>query len=224
MEEIELNLTDISEEAVANAGQYCPMLKIFKHNNSDYMAFNQGNADYADNFVMAIAKGMPQLHHLEVIGNAMTNKGLKAILDGCPQLESLDLRRCFYINLDGSFGKLCMERIRNLKLPRDSLEGHKFALDRSEDYRAMYDDMYADYDYDDDPDLEDDEDYEGLSDYDMYSGPYYNPLRDIFDDPNPGELSPFEEYVAVMHAMHAIHMENSSDSENETTDSEKSRD
>lgn len=214
LEEIELTFAAISEEALANAGQYCPMLKIFKFNKRCYMhdgrAFSQEVADGADAFVMDIAKGMPKLRHLELIGNAMTNKGLQAILDGCSQLESLDLRRCFYINLDGSFGKLCMERIKNLKLPRDSLKGHRFALDNSEDYRAMcgnhlamFDPMYDD---NDDSDPEGYEDYEGLSDYDIYCGPYYNPFR---DDPDPGELSSLE----VLAVMHAMHIGNSSDSD-----------
>ncbi|KAL8113284.1 F-box protein SKIP19-like [Apium graveolens] len=207
LEEIELTIAGISEEAVSVAGRYCPMLKIFKYNVRAYMhdgrSFSQEIADDADAFVMDIAKGMPKLRHLELIGNSMTNKGLQAILDGCLQLETLDLRRCFYINLDGSFGKLCMERIKNLKLPHDSLKGQKFALDYSEDYHAMCGDHVAMYDamYDED------EDYEGLSDYDIYCGPYYNPFK---DDSDPGEFSALEEVLAVMHAMH---IGNSSDSD-----------
>ncbi|KAK1375551.1 putative F-box/LRR-repeat protein 23 [Heracleum sosnowskyi] len=211
LEEIELTFAGISEETVANAGRYCPMLKIFKYNDRGYMhdgrPFSQEIADGADAFVMAIAKGMPQLLHLELIGSAMTNKGLQAILDGCPQLESLDLRRCFYLNLDGSFGKLCKERIKNLKLPCDSVKDHKFALDNSEYYHAMSGDHGAPYDYYDDSDPED---YEGLSDYDIYCGPYYNHFRDMSDDSDPGELSSLQEVLAVMHAMH---IGNSSDSD-----------
>ncbi|KAL8113441.1 F-box protein SKIP19-like [Apium graveolens] len=147
LEEIELTFAAISDEAVANAVQSCPMLKIFKYNDNGYMhdgrPIRQEIADYADAFCMAIAKGMPKLRHLELIGSAMTNKGLQAILDGCPQLETLDLRRCFYINLDGSFRKLCMERIKNLKLPHDSVKGHKFALDYNEQLRAMRGDHRA---------------------------------------------------------------------------------
>lgn len=225
LEEIELTFTDISEESVADASQYCPMLKIFKYNErgsrDEGQPFNQEFTDYGDDFVMAIAKGMSQIRHLQLIGSAMTNKGLQAILDGCPQLESLDLRRCFYINLDGSCGKLCRERIKDLKLPRDSVKGHKFALDSSEDYSAMCADHrsmlggnHAMFDDDDDFDLED---YEGLSDYDIYCGPYYNPFEDMFDGPNPGEFSSLVEFLAVMQAMD---IGNSSDSDQETADSE----
>ncbi|KAK1375548.1 putative F-box/LRR-repeat protein 23 [Heracleum sosnowskyi] len=228
LEEIELTFTEISDEAVANADRYCPMLKIFKCNDSGYMhdgrAFDQEIADYADDFVMAIAKAMPQLRHLELISNSMTHKGLQAILDGCPHLEFLDIRRCFFINLDGSCGKLCKERIKNLLLPHDSVKGHKFALDSSEEYRAMcgdhramYDAMCDDhramhdamYDDGDDSDLED---YEGLSDDDINCGPYYSPFRGPFTDPILGEFSSLEEFVAVMDALDTL---SSSDSDSD---------
>ena len=47
--------------------------------------------EYEDE-ALAIAETVPGLRHLQLFGNRMTNDGLKAILDGCPQLESLDLR------------------------------------------------------------------------------------------------------------------------------------
>lgn len=67
-----------------------------------------------DDFVITIAKGMPQLRHLELVGSEMTDTGLQAILDGCPHLVSLDLRRCFNINLKSTCGMLCTERIKNV--------------------------------------------------------------------------------------------------------------
>ncbi|EOA22646.1 hypothetical protein CARUB_v10003338mg [Capsella rubella] len=50
----------------------------------------------------------------------LTNTGLKAFLDGCPQLEHLDLRKCFEINLDKDLEKQCLERIKEFKHPNDS--------------------------------------------------------------------------------------------------------
>ena len=35
---------------------------------------------------VAIAKNMPELRPLQIIGNKLMNDGLLAILDGCPQL------------------------------------------------------------------------------------------------------------------------------------------
>lgn len=44
---------------------------------------------------IAIAESMPNLRHLQMLGNDLTEIGLQAILDSCLDLESLDLRRCF---------------------------------------------------------------------------------------------------------------------------------
>ncbi|KAK6781528.1 hypothetical protein RDI58_019324 [Solanum bulbocastanum] len=41
---------------------------------------------------LAISKSLPVLRHLKLIYNSMTNVGLQAFLDGCCNLESLDLR------------------------------------------------------------------------------------------------------------------------------------
>ncbi|XP_074267273.1 putative F-box protein At4g05475 [Silene latifolia] len=37
---------------------------------------------------LAISKNMPELRHLQIIGNSLTDVGLRAILDGCPHLQS----------------------------------------------------------------------------------------------------------------------------------------
>ncbi|PRQ27963.1 putative leucine-rich repeat domain, L domain-containing protein [Rosa chinensis] len=57
----------------------------------------------------AIAGTMHGLHHLMLLGNEMTNEGLCAILDGCPHLESLDLRQCLNLTLEGNMGRRCVE-------------------------------------------------------------------------------------------------------------------
>ncbi|KAL1537576.1 putative F-box/LRR-repeat protein 23 isoform X3 [Salvia divinorum] len=65
---------------------------------------------------------MPNLQHLQVYAHWMGNKGLEAILDGCPRLESLDIRRCFDLDLKGDLGKRCRQQIKHLKLPHDSTD------------------------------------------------------------------------------------------------------
>lgn len=155
MEEIALTFSIISEETVADIGQYCPMLKSFAYNNNGWK-YSIGKSS-ADAFVIAVAKCMSQLLNLQLTGSEMTNKGLQAILDGCPNLHSLDLRGCFNINLGDSCGKLCKERIKNLRLPGDSMADHKVApYDSSDedDYDNNYDMWYdaltesSDDDYD----------------------------------------------------------------------------
>lgn len=149
LEELSLVSTDISKEAIAYAGQYCPMLRSYKFVKTGWRRDKIGLTEIMcfDEEAIAIAKNMTQLRHLQLIGNNMTNKGLQAILDGCPHLVSLDLRRCFYLNVVAIVGKRCSEQIKDLKLPEDSTEDC--------DYNIMSPD-YDNYDS------------EGLSDYDIY--------------------------------------------------------
>ncbi|KAG6416177.1 hypothetical protein SASPL_123601 [Salvia splendens] len=56
---------------------------------------------------------------LEVADDAIR---LEDILEACPRLESLDVRRCFDLHLEGDLGKRCRERMKQyLKLPHDSV-------------------------------------------------------------------------------------------------------
>ncbi|KAJ0786259.1 putative leucine-rich repeat domain superfamily [Helianthus annuus] len=108
---------------------------------------------------VAIGKNLPQLTRLELIGSSMDNIGLQAILDGCCHLESLDLRRCMGLDLNGDLGKRYHQQIKYLKLPHHSLEGYLRTyniLDEYEDecdlefesYGTTSEDEYDDYDSD----------------------------------------------------------------------------
>ncbi|KAF3622847.1 putative F-box/LRR-repeat protein 23 [Capsicum annuum] len=79
---------------------------------------NQRNVE-----ALAISKSLPALSHLHLIRNSMTNIGLEAILDGCPNLESLDLRGCFNVSLDKILSSRISKQIKDVKYPRDSLAG-----------------------------------------------------------------------------------------------------
>lgn len=114
----------------------------------------------------------------------MTNVGLQAIIDGCPNLESLDLRQCFNVHLGGDMGRLCSQRIKDLRLPHDPTDDYPFndeihdSESSDEDYMAEMLGMIANYDdhmdfsleymssieCDDDGDDNDDDDDEVLVD------------------------------------------------------------
>ncbi|XVF68320.1 hypothetical protein PTKIN_Ptkin10aG0195300 [Pterospermum kingtungense] len=89
---------------------------------------------------------MHGLRHLQLVGNDLSNRGLQAILDGCPYLESLDLRNCFNVNLEGDLGKRCAEQIKNLKRPDDSILDYQFADAEMNGYRGLpeYSHLYPD--------------------------------------------------------------------------------
>nr|XP_043629263.1 putative F-box protein At4g05475 [Erigeron canadensis] len=127
LEDLSLENTIISDKDIEVAGHHCPLLKKLKINQKAYLLYGDYDESmtYRNALAVAIGKDLPELRHLELIGNTMTNIGLKAILDGCHHLESLDLRRCLYIDLKGDLGKRCSEQIKHLKLPHDSLEGYQ---------------------------------------------------------------------------------------------------
>ncbi|PON71649.1 F-box domain containing protein [Parasponia andersonii] len=123
LEELDLTLCSFSAEPLNALGRSGPHLKSLKLNCQAYRLSNVFPHEELDfnKDVIAIGKNLPGLCHLQLIGNSMTNIGLEAILDGCTNLESLDLRRCININLKGNLGKKCAE-IKHLRLPNDSLE------------------------------------------------------------------------------------------------------
>ncbi|XP_023735444.1 putative F-box/LRR-repeat protein 23 [Lactuca sativa] len=97
LEELSIYVTHISKEAIESAGHYCPMLKTLKLNNNPLRSRELSR--FPNERAIAIGKNLPELRHLELIGDKMTNVGLEVILNGCRHLESLDLRACSYIDL-----------------------------------------------------------------------------------------------------------------------------
>lgn len=133
LEELSLETTEIGPEDIEAAGRYCPLLKALKVNQKFYRFSNEDNDEESvlmwNETAIAIGKSLRELRHLELIGDSMSNMGLQAIMDGCPHLESLDMRQCLYIDLKkDDIGKRCSERIKDLKLPNDSLEGYSHLI------------------------------------------------------------------------------------------------
>ncbi|XP_059284943.1 putative F-box/LRR-repeat protein 23 [Lycium ferocissimum] len=155
LEELSLTHTTITTEGIEALGHSCPWLKSFELNNS----LDMGSGDYFENEdvrneeALAIAKNLPTLHHLQLIGNSITNKGLKAILDSCPHLVSLDLRLCKYVSLNEVLSSRISGQIKNVKLPHDSLAGLDFSFNAC----GEEDDDLSFEDYERDMSSEDDE-------------------------------------------------------------------
>ncbi|XP_057433536.1 putative F-box/LRR-repeat protein 23 [Lotus japonicus] len=115
-EEFEMSFGELSEDTLELMGKCCPHLKVLKFNTDEENGFED---DYEE---LAIAKNLPQLRHLQLMGNRLANHGLLAILDGCPNLKSLDLRVCSNVDLSGSLRERCLKQIRDLRLPEDLSE------------------------------------------------------------------------------------------------------
>ncbi|CAI9782177.1 unnamed protein product [Fraxinus pennsylvanica] len=118
LEELHFVFVKNCNDGIEATGHSCPKLRSFTLSESGYKYPQLVCNDDA----LAIAKSMPGLHHLELLGNNMTNEGLQAILDGCPLLESLDIRKCFNLDLSGDLGNRIAQKIKDFKCPEDSME------------------------------------------------------------------------------------------------------
>ncbi|XLT37137.1 hypothetical protein HN873_068429 [Arachis hypogaea] len=100
----ELDITHcycITPSFLESFGQACPLLKTFKFNYDrplDHYYISSRLRRTNNEYAYAIARSMPQLRRLQLLGSTLDYDGLHAILNGCPHLESLDLRHC--INCD----------------------------------------------------------------------------------------------------------------------------
>ncbi|CAB4306926.1 unnamed protein product [Prunus armeniaca] len=139
LEELEISLCHLSDTYIKVVGRSCPLLKSFKLNGrwSKYKGVDCLPYEH-DEEALAIAGTMRGLHHLQLFGNRLTNYGLRKILTSCPHLESLDLCQCFNLHLTRTLGEKCAQRIKQLRLPEDSINGYKFLDAVANDYEFPY--------------------------------------------------------------------------------------
>ncbi|KAJ4792206.1 RNI-like superfamily protein [Rhynchospora pubera] len=139
IEEIELTGYLCTPALCQAIGLLCPRLKCFRLNE---ISFYPGYSHERNSIANCIGITMPNLHSLQLISSRMTEKGLYAILEGCPQLESLDVRNCCNLSINERIESE-LERIKILRLPDDSIDDWKFSH-----HLIPY---YFDYDYCDCP-------------------------------------------------------------------------
>ncbi|CAL4997238.1 unnamed protein product [Urochloa decumbens] len=66
---------------------------------------------------------MHGLRSLQLFASSISNNELAGILDGCQQLESLDIRHCFNISMNEEMQAKCA-RVKTVRLPGDSMEDY----------------------------------------------------------------------------------------------------
>lgn len=120
--EIQSFIIGLDPETLRTIGRCCHLLKSLKLKELCYIGFISSS----DEDALAIAETMPNLHHLEIVGNSITNFGLHALLDSCSGLQSLDLRKCMYLDFDEHLKKKCYQRIKTLRLPYEPVDGSTF--------------------------------------------------------------------------------------------------
>ncbi|KQJ95487.2 putative F-box/LRR-repeat protein 23 [Brachypodium distachyon] len=106
-------------------GIACPHLTRFRYSKSRFY-INDGVNDSEDEKARAIAT-MRELRSLQLYAVHITNEGLTAILDNCHQLESLDIRHCFEVDMNDALREKCA-RIKTLRLPEDSTDDYEFEV------------------------------------------------------------------------------------------------
>ncbi|EXB31420.1 F-box protein SKIP19 [Morus notabilis] len=179
LEELDLSLCAFSTEPLETVGRHCPRLRSLKLHCQAYRSwFVDPDMELEINEeAIGIAKHIPELRHLQLLGNPMTNMGLQAILDGCPHLESLDLRRCLSIDLKGKLGQRCKEQIKYLRLPHESTEDLEFRIGPDDDGHNAPNDFSDDGSFD--------EDY----------GSWYSSVADfVFDEYLDGEFDDYPDF------------------------------
>ncbi|KAL2341103.1 hypothetical protein Fmac_009043 [Flemingia macrophylla] len=174
LEELDISLSSgITKDSLEAIGRCCPHLKSLKFNMEGYRRPHVESNEEA----YAIAETMPNLCHLQLFGNKLTNEGLLAILDGCPHLESLDLRQCFNVTLVGGLGKRCAEQIKDLRLPYDPTDDYPFEAEI--DYGSFDEDYpsgISDIDFMSDDDYDYYYEFSGESDFSDYEYENYYDL------------------------------------------------
>lgn len=96
-----------------------------------------------DDVALAIAESMPGLTRLQLFGNRLTNFGLNAILDRCPNLEYLDLRQCINVDIVGDMERRCYERIKVLRRPNDPVDDYPYGVSDVDEMSEEYYDNYS---------------------------------------------------------------------------------
>ncbi|TVU43188.1 hypothetical protein EJB05_09633, partial [Eragrostis curvula] len=125
LEDLELSLCPyvFGKDSFETIGMSCTHLTCFKWCMDGVHRF-KGNYNYMNMEAMGITT-MTKLCSLQIFGSRLNNCGLAAILDNCPNLESLDIRYCFNVKEDGALHEKCAG-IRSLRLPRDSINDYEF--------------------------------------------------------------------------------------------------
>ncbi|XP_024633376.1 putative F-box/LRR-repeat protein 23 [Medicago truncatula] len=119
LEELEIShcCNSFSKDILEVIGQCCPLLKSL---NLERLSVDGMPTVYSyckGDEAFCIAKTMSGLRHLKLLGLWLNYDELLAILDGCPLLESLDLRFCIYYSSNQSLLKRCSEQIKDFHHP-----------------------------------------------------------------------------------------------------------
>ncbi|KAI5075725.1 hypothetical protein GOP47_0009801 [Adiantum capillus-veneris] len=141
---------------IESFGKHCKLITRLNLN----MRLNVRESKSCDVAALAIAQHMQQLQHLEMAYGLLSIDGLKALLENCRDLQHLDLRGCWHLDMEESLVSEATKRIKVFLSP------------------VVEDDIYDISDYD--IDYEDDDELDS-ADY-MFEDPEFYDDELMFDD------------------------------------------
>ncbi|KEH34606.1 F-box protein SKIP19 [Medicago truncatula] len=104
LEELDISFNEFSDNSLEVIGRCCPLLKSLHFERVSYSGYDAA---------FSVGKTMPGLRHLSFSGiHFLDDNGLLAILNGCPLLESLDLRKYILPRLSQNWEKDAMSDSR----------------------------------------------------------------------------------------------------------------
>ncbi|KAF9588627.1 hypothetical protein IFM89_014089 [Coptis chinensis] len=118
LEEVDLRFSLYTNEAIEAVGCSCKHLKSVRLDGRGVKLPIGIDEEEFNKLAFGIGKNMPQVRRLEIFRNSLTENGLQGILDGCRELEYLDLRHCLCI-MDDDLMKVCADKINVLRSPMD---------------------------------------------------------------------------------------------------------
>ncbi|KAL3686978.1 hypothetical protein R1sor_013287 [Riccia sorocarpa] len=136
----------IKSKALEVIGQTCKSLTRLDRSMWPLTMASMGPSD--DSEAMAIAHNMPKLKHLEMSSGWLSNSGLVAILDKCPDLEYLDVRNCWNVRFDNSGTVSKCDKL--LQFHVSSIESDYDDDEDDDDYVDEWDyttELWGDFDY-----------------------------------------------------------------------------
>jgi len=111
LEELDISFKNLSKTSIEVIGLSCPLLKSLN--------LDRSKSNFYYNALSVLGnRRMPRLRHLLFSGLELGHDGLLAVLDGCPLLESLDLRKCIIPRLSQNLERRCRQKITDLKFPK----------------------------------------------------------------------------------------------------------
>ncbi|CAO2200810.1 unnamed protein product [Urochloa humidicola] len=123
LEELELSHQKRLPELIRHIGSVHPKLKHLRISLptmyldgvcSDY---DESWEDMKNEEAFAISESLHELRFLKMEGRCLSNKGVYAIIKGCPHLEFLDMTKCCYVVLDDKLRAFCT-KIKQVLFPK----------------------------------------------------------------------------------------------------------